>query len=65
MIFVIFEFNNIFIGDIKNHYYIYIFYVFKMLTIYKVCKQSLQSSIRGILASIKIMVIILTEIYQL
>ena len=60
MIFVILEFNNIFISDINNHFYIYIFYVFKKLTIYKVCKQSVRSSMCGIVASIKIMVIILT-----
>ena len=63
MIFVILEFNNILISDIKNHYSIYIFCVFKNVTIYKVCKQSVRSSICGIVASIKIMVIILTAIY--
>ena len=63
MIFVILEFNNIFIGDIKNNYCIYIFYVFKKLVICKVCKQRVQSSMCEIVASFKIMVIILTEIY--
>ena len=65
MIFVILEFNNIFIGDIKNHYYIDIFYVFKKLAIHKVCKQRVRSSMCGIVDSIKIMVIIFSEIYQL
>ena len=65
MIFVILEFNNIFIGDIKNHYHIYIFYVFKKLAIYKVCKERVRSSMCGIVNSIKIMVIIFCAIYQL
>ena len=39
MSFAILEFNNIFIGDIKKYYCIYIFYVFKKLVIYKVYKQ--------------------------
>ena len=65
MIFVILEFNNIFIGDIKKHYYINIFYVFKKLAIYKVCKQRVRYSMCGIVASIKIMVIIFSAIYQL
>ena len=64
MIFVILEFNNILIGDIKNPYYIYIFYIFKKLAIYKFCKQRVRSSICGIVDSIKIMVIIFTVIYH-
>ena len=51
MILVILEFNYIFIGDMKNHYYIYIFYVFKKLAIYKVCKQRVRSSMCGIVDS--------------
>ena len=65
MIFVLLKFHYIFIGDIKNHYYICIFYVFKKLAMYKFYKQSVRSSISGIIASIKILVIILTEFYQL
>ena len=53
MIFVILEFKNIFIGDIKNHYNINIFDVFKKLVIYKVCKQRVRSSMCGIVNSIK------------
>ena len=65
MIFILLEFHYIFIGDIINHYYINIFQVFKKLAIYKFYKQSVQSSISGILASIKTLVIILTEYFQL
>ena len=52
MMFVTLEFNNIFIGDLKNHNYIYIFYVFKKLAIYKVCKQRVRSPMCGIVDSI-------------
>ena len=65
MIFVLLELHYIIIDDIKNHYYVYIFKVFQKLAIYKFYKQSIQSSISGIVASIKILVIILTEFYQL
>ena len=52
------------VGHIKNHYCMYIFTVFKKLATYKIYKQSVRSSISGIVASIKISVIILTEFRQ-
>ena len=40
MIFVLLKLHYIFIGDIKNHYYVYIFKVFQKLAIYKFYKQN-------------------------
>ena len=42
-----------------------IFYLITKLSIYKYRKQGFRSSMCGIVTSIKIMVIILTDIYQL
>ena len=52
-------------GNIKYHSDLHIFYVIKKIAMFLFRKQSIRLSIRGIATSIKIMIIILTEIYQL
>ena len=45
MIIVLLEFHYIFIDDIKNYYYVYIFQVFRKLAIYKFYKHILLTKI--------------------